>query len=242
MNLEFGTRAIIALAWARDLGVEDSALQPDRAPVSLFVPSTGSGLLQVLHLGDHRVVRAPEALLPLLRTAPEDHFIDDRALVALLHGSGEAPSVRSLGVDALTYLDAPFEIAESETVSVSNAPDDLSALQQRSPHDDAASTTLPGCDSCYTLFPEKGDHPVAGASYWAPGGLLADTTVLTYPNMRGYGLGKYAAALAVDDALSEGLIPQARIKEGQDAANALATSLGFELVGSLMSLKLHDGL
>lgn len=242
MNLEFGTRAIIALAWARDFGVEDSALQPDRPPVELFVPSIGTDLVQVLHLGDHRVVRAPESLLPLLRTAPEDHFVDDRALVARLHGSGLAPSVRSLGVDALTYVDAPFEIVDSENISISNAPGDLAALQRRSPRDDAASTTLPGCDGCFALFPETGDEPVAGASYWAPGGLLADTTVLTFPQMRGYGLGKYAAALAVDDALSEGLIPQARIKEGQDAASALATSLGFELVGSLLSIRLHGGL
>ena len=46
----------------------------------------------------------------------------------------------------------------------------------------------------------------------------------------------------MDDALAEGLIPQARIKDGQDAANALATSLGFEVVGSMMTLKLHNGM
>ncbi len=242
MNLEFGTRAIIALAWARDFGVDDSALQPDRTPVRLFVPAVGTDMVQVLHLGDHQVVRAPEELLPLLRTAPDEHFMDDRALVSLLHGSGLAPSVRSLGVDALTYVDAPFEIVDSEHVSISGARADLARLLERSPHDDASTTTLQGCDQCFVLFSETHDDPVAAASYWAPGGLLADTTVLTYPAMRGYGLGKYAAALAVDDALSEGLIPQARIKDGQDAASALATSLGFELVGSLLSVRLHNGL
>ncbi|MFJ6417558.1 GNAT family N-acetyltransferase [Paeniglutamicibacter sp. NPDC091659] len=242
MNLEFGTRAIIALAWARDFGVDDSALQPDRTPVRLFVPAVGTDMVQVLHLGDHQVVRAPEELLQLLRTAPDEHFMDDRALVSLLHGSGLAPSVRSLGVDALTYVDAPFEIVESEHVSISGARADLARLLERSPHDDASTTTLQGCDQCFVLFSETHDEPVAAACYWAPGGLLADTTVLTYPAMRGYGLGKYAAALAVDDALSEGLIPQARIKDGQDAASALATSLGFELVGSLLSVRLHNGL
>ncbi|MFF5791642.1 GNAT family N-acetyltransferase [Paeniglutamicibacter sp. NPDC012692] len=242
MNLEFGTRAIIALAWARDFGVDDSALQPDRTPVRLFVPAVGTDMVQVLHLGDHQVVRAPGELLPLLRTAPDEHFMDDRALVSLLHGSGLAPSVRSLGVDALTYVDAPFEIVGSEHVSVSGTRTDLARLLERSPHDDASTTTLQGCDRCFVLFSEAHEEPVAAASYWAPGGLLADTTVLTYPAMRGYGLGKYAAALAVDDALSEGLIPQARIKDGQDAASALATSLGFELVGSLLSVRLHNGL
>lgn len=242
MELEFGTRAIIALAWARELDVDDSALQPDRSAVRLFVPGLGTEMVQVLHLGDHQVVRAPEALLPLLREAPEEHFMDDRALVSLLHGSGQAPSVRSLGVDALTYLDAPFDIVESEHVVVSTARADLARLAERSPRDDAASTTLQGCDQCFVLFPEGQQEPVAAASYWAPGGLLADATVLTHPAMRGYGLGKYAAALAVDDALSEGLIPQARIKEGQEAANALATSLGFELVGSMLTVQLHNGL
>lgn len=242
MNLEFGTRAIIALAWSRELGVPDSALQPDREPVALFVPSVGTDAIRVLHLGDHRVVQAPDALLPLLRKAPEEVFLDDRALVALLLADGSAPSVRSLGVDALTYVDSPFEIVESDSVVVSTSLSDLDRLRERSPHDDASSTLLSGCDSCFVLFPEDQDLPVAAASYWAPGGLIADTTVLTEPRMRGYGLGRYAAALVVDAALSEGLIPQARIKEGQDAASALATSLGFELVGSLLSIKLHNGL
>lgn len=242
MNLEFGTRSIIALAWSRELGIPDSALQPDREPVALFVPSVGTDSVQVLHLGDHQVVRAPEPLFPTLRAAPHDVFLDDRALVALLHANGSAPSVRSLGVDALTYVDSPCEILDSDSVAISTSPSDLERLRERSPHDDAASTRLFGCDGCVVLFPEDQDLPVAAASYWAPGGLLADTTVLTEPRMRGYGLGRYAAALVVDAALSDGLIPQARIKEGQDAASALASSLGFELVGSLMSIKLHGGL
>lgn len=241
MNLEFGTRAIIALSWAREFGVPDSALQPDRAPVHLFVPSAGTDRVEVLHLGDHQVVRAPQAVLPLLRRSADQHFVDDRALLGLLHASGLAPSIRSLGVDALTYLDSPFEIVDSEHITVSADADDLAELRDNSPRDDAASTALGGWDQCFVLFSDTGSDPVAGAGYWAPGGLLADTTVLTHPHLRGHGLGRYAAALAVDDALSEGLIPQARIKEGQEAASALATSLGFELVGSLMNLKLHDG-
>ena len=241
MNLEFGTRAIIALSWAREFSVPDSALQPDRAPVSLFVPSIGTDRVEVLHLGDYQVVRAPEQFLPLLRGAADQHFVDDRGLLGLLHASGLAPSIRSLGVDALTYLDSPFDIVDSENITVSTDVEDLAELREGTPRDDAASTELGGWDQCFVLFSDTRSEPVAGACYWAPGGLLADTTVLTHPHLRGHGLGRYAAALAVDDALSEGLIPQARIKEGQDAANALATSLGFELVGSLMSLKLHDG-
>lgn len=241
MNLEFGTRAIVALSWAREFSVPDSALQPDRAPVSLFVPSLGTDRVQVLRLGDHRVIRAPEGILPLLRGAADRHFVDDRALLGLLHASGLAPSVRSLGVDALTYLDAPFEIVDSEHVTVSGDVEDLAELRENSPRDDAASTELGGWDQCCVLFSDTRSDPVAGAGYWAPGGLLADTTVLTHPELRGHGLGRYAAALAVDDALGEGLIPQARIKEGQDAASALATSLGFERLGSLMSLQLHGG-
>ena len=242
MNLEFGTRAIIALSWAREFSVPDSGLQPDRAPVSLFVPSSGTAHVQVLHLGDHQVVRAPEEFLPLLREAGDQRFVDDRALLGLLHSSGLAPSIRSLGVDALTYLDAPFEIVDSGHITVSVDAEDLAELRGNSPRDDASSTELSGLDQCFVLFSDTREDPVAGAGYWAPGGLLADTTVLTVPGLRGHGLGRYAAALAVDDALSEGLVPQARIKEGQDAANALATSLGFEMVGSLMTLKLHDGL
>lgn len=242
MNLEFGTRAIVALSWAREFSVPDSALQPDRPPVSLFVPAPGGDRVEVLHLGDHQVVRAPEDILPLLRDARDQRFVDDRALLGLLHGSGLAPSVRSLGVDALTYLDSPFEIVDSEHITVSVDEDDLAELREHSPRDDAASTALAGWDQCFVLFSDTREDPVAGAGYWAPGGLLADTTVLTVPGLRGHGLGRYAAALAVDDALSEGLVPQARIKEGQDAANALATSLGFEILGSLMTLKLHNGI
>lgn len=242
MNLEFGTRAIIALSWAREFAVPDSGLQPDRDPVNLFVPSTGTDTVQVLHLGDHQVVRAPEEFLPLLRGAADQRFVDDRAVLGLLHSSGLAPSVRSLGVDALTYLDEPFEIVDSEHITVSIDPEDLAELRLGCPSDDASSTALGDWDQCFTLFSDTREDPVAGAGYWAPGGLLADTTVLAHPQLRGHGLGRYAAALAVDDALSEGLVPQARIKEGQDAANALATSLGFELVGSLMTLKLHPGM
>lgn len=242
MNLEFGTRAIIALSWAREFSVPDSGLQPDREPVSLFVPSLGTDRVEVLHLGDHQVVRAPEELLPLLRETADHHFIDDRALLGLLHSSGLAPSIRSLGVDALTYLDSPCEIVDSDHITVSVDVDDLADLREKSPRDDASSTTLDAWDQCFVLFSDTRDDPVAGSGYASPGTLLADTRVLTHPEMRGHGLGRYAAALAVDDALSEGLIPQARIKDGQDAANALATSLGFEVVGSLMTLKLHNGM
>ena len=182
MNLEFGTRAIIALSWAREFSVPDSALQPDRAPVSLFVPSVGTDRVEVLHLGDHQVVRAPEQFLPLLRAEAEYHFVDDRALLGLLHSSGLAPSVRSLGVDALTYLDEPFEIVDSEHITVSADAEDLAELRERSPRDDASSTALAGWDQCFVLFSDTREDPVAGAGYWAPGGLLADTTVLTHPS------------------------------------------------------------
>ena len=242
MNLEFGTRAIIALAWAREFSVPDTALQPDREGASFFVPSPGSNRVEVLRLGEHQVVRAPADILPLLSDDPQARFLDDRSLLGLLRTSGLAPSVRSLGIDALTYLDSPFEIVDSEAITVSTDVDDLAELRENSPHDDAASTTLDGCDQCFVLFSDAGSDPVAGAGYWAPGGLLAETTVLTHPGLRRHGLGRYAAALAVDDALSEGLIPQARIREGQDGAGALAASLGFERLGSLLTLKLHDGL
>mgnify|MGYP006199182849 FL=1 len=46
------------------------------------------------------------------------------------------------------------------------------------------------------------------------------------------GLGAYAAAIAMEEAFTEGLVPQWRAALGNTASQHLADTLGFELAGS----------
>jgi GNAT superfamily N-acetyltransferase len=80
--------------------------------------------------------------------------------------------------------------------------------------------------------------PLAGAGYDVWEGLVADVAAITVPELRRHGLGTYIAAVAVDEALSQGLVPQWRAGVSHRAAHLTADELGFVLCGSLTSAQI----
>jgi predicted GNAT family acetyltransferase len=82
------------------------------------------------------------------------------------------------------------------------------------------------------------DQPTAGAGYDEWQGILGHLGVLTPPEQRRSGRGTTAAALALNDALDAGLVPQWRTRVENVAARRVARRLGFVEVGAQTSVAL----
>ena len=72
---------------------------------------------------------------------------------------------------------------------------------------------------------DEADHPTSGAGYDEWEGLLAHLGVLTPPRHRRSGRATVAAALATNDALDAGLVPQWRARTANAASRALARNV-----------------
>jgi RimJ/RimL family protein N-acetyltransferase len=72
----------------------------------------------------------------------------------------------------------------------------------------------------------------AGSGYDEWEGILAHLGILVPPALRRTGLGTLAAAMATNDALDSGLVPQWRARVENAASRGLARRLGFEPVGT----------
>jgi RimJ/RimL family protein N-acetyltransferase len=83
----------------------------------------------------------------------------------------------------------------------------------------------------------------AGSGYDEWEGILAQLGVLVPPALRRGGLGTLAGAMATNDALDSGLVPQWRCRPENAASLGLARRLGYEAVGTQTTVLLspaHD--
>ena len=69
----------------------------------------------------------------------------------------------------------------------------------------------------------------AGCEVWQQ--VLGHIGVLTHPGHRGLGLGRFAAAVATEEAFTDGLIPQWRAAAESPGSLRLAISLGYLQAG-----------
>lgn len=114
---------------------------------------------------------------------------------------------------------------------VTDDPEAVRDLECGCPPDDVAEVRLTEMSRQLVTLNEA-DQTTAGAGYAEWGGLLAHLGALTPPPLRRVGHGALAAALAVNDALDSGLVPQWRARTGHRAARAMSRRLGFSSVGS----------
>ncbi|SER13916.1 GNAT family N-acetyltransferase [Microlunatus flavus] len=227
--MEDGTRAIVELAWARELGLLDDAFT--FAEPGERLTRTRTELAMFVSLWEHRVLVGPGWLLE--RAAD----VDDLTLGSgpgLLRLAGEGPegpgSARLLGEAVLAFTDAYADHPGLDAAVVADEEGLLADLQRECPPDDVTEVGLAGMEQRFVLLDDR-EAPVAGAGYAERQGILAHLGVLTPPALRHEGHGTLVGALALNDALDAGLVAEWRCRETNLASLALGRRLGFEPVG-----------
>jgi hypothetical protein len=239
VDLDPGTVSIIQLAWSRLLGLHDGALGDggsdrlysidDDAPVLTFVTLFGREVLS----GPGWAVQAGRSLSGL----------DLRSHSTLLslsrdHGGRGLGEAQLFFCDALPQFEGPAAVVSSEAGLVR-------ALERRCPPDDVAEADLGGVAHPFVLVDETDapeaaqPTPLAGAGYDIWEGILAHLAVITPPDERRKGYAGRIAAVAVEEAMAAGLVPQWRARTDSTASQRTARRAGFVFAGTQTSVLLE---
>ncbi|MEX3566728.1 hypothetical protein [Micrococcus endophyticus] len=245
--------SVLALGLVRRLGLPDTALLPDddgaAEPRRLEAVREDAAEAEVLALPWATVVAGPAWFAAACRDVPAEVLGVESALLRTAAGaapgagSGGGAAVRSRGEFTLYAAEEPPVLEPSRSVAVSEDPAHALAVAAQAPADDLAEAAAHAWTSSASLVPDDGaghglEAPVAAAGHRVSGGILAELGVLTVPRLRGHGLGRYAAAVAMDRAALEGLLPVAHLRAGHTAAHHVAIAVGLEPVGSRTVLAL----
>lgn len=229
--MDGGTRAIVELAWARHLGLADEALHDAGGPRTARVDQR---VVMFVRLWEHRVLLGPDWLLDRAEGVTDDVLVSGPGLLGLTahpDQSGGAAPGRLIGEATLAYADAYLEHDDLEVVVVADDPQAVHDLERQCPPDDVTEVGLAGLAQRFVLLDES-ESATAGSGYAEWEGILAHLGVLVPPPTRREGLGTLAGAMAVNDALDSGLVPQWRYRPGNIASAALSRRLGFATVGT----------
>ncbi|WP_413543996.1 GNAT family N-acetyltransferase [Citricoccus nitrophenolicus] len=248
MSVNAHTRQIIELAWSRILGLDDGAITEAstdggrrlEVPVDEH-PGEDEQIATFVRLYGTSVLYGPRWLLDAARDLDDEVLALESTMIRL----GTGHSARSLGEWVLYYAEDVPQLDRSSSVAVSYEVADAQELESQCPADDVTEVGLSGLDSTFTLIPDDGagtptGQAVAGAGYEEWQGLIGHVGVLVRPDVRRMGLGAYAGAIAMEEAFTEGLIPQWRASLGNTGAQRVAASLGFELAGSQTTMLLNQ--
>ncbi|HEX8509232.1 MAG TPA: GNAT family N-acetyltransferase, partial [Propionibacteriaceae bacterium] len=179
-------------------------------------------------LWEHRVLIGPQWLVDAAPTLKNSDLADGLALLSISNGHG----ARLLDETVLAFTDAYVEHGQARSAVVASDPQAVSRLERSCPPDDVAEAGPLSILSAHFVTLDERDEPTAGAGYGESQGILASVGVLTPPAVRRRGHGTLAAAIATNDALDAGLIPQWRARRGHRGSWALAKRLGYREIGS----------
>ncbi len=227
-----GSRDVVRLAWARRLGLPDLSFSDDGG--RLLGCRDSAGELVAVELFGQLALCGPTPLVEAGADLPDDDLLAGGALLRLV-GAG-AHGLRSGVLGFADYLPLDQPGTEPE---ISRAAPEAIELEMRCPPDDAASAQISRREHRFTLMLDDG--PAACAAYAEFEGLLADLGVLVAPVHRHHGLGKFIAAVAIHEALAEGLIVQVNVASHQIAGLRLADGLGITPSGRIASVGLAHG-
>lgn len=217
--------SIAALAWCRELGLDDDALT---RPGHVVKVDDTAAELQILGVGDTLAVIGPESAVRRVPPGP----VETPVLRAAVGGFAAHTEILTLCADWVDATRVPDPL-------ISHDPTDLADLWRRCPPDDveeaAPVTTEP--DHPFVLLDD--DHrALSAAGYGELGSLLADVRVLTAPEYRRRGLAATVTTLCTHDALDAGLIPMARIRHDNIAGRRLAAVSGYGEWGIHITVRL----
>jgi hypothetical protein len=234
--------------WAEFFGCDVRTLRPSRTVVLPHAALAGYAGVYVMEFGGAPVVSAPLSLAPGLRAAA----------AALAPGSVRVPALwiaalRSAGVVVgpawLGYLSAA-----APAPAGNEDPPDVALVRALGPADVAVVDALRRACS-----PEEWEHGgsnfaraavvvgafvgpelAAAAGYEIWGGRLAHLAVIAHPAHRRGGHAARAVRGLIPRALADGLIPQYRTLEANNASLALARRLSFAQHATSLAVRLRE--
>lgn len=230
--METNTESIIRLAWARTLGLDDDALL---RPAEGRLTRVDESMIMFVALWEHRILIAPSSVLA---TAPElsnTELADGSTLLAL----AGVRRGRLLGEAVLSFTDAYVSSPRIQSVVVDDDARTVAALERSCPPDDVAEVGLSLMSRHFVTLDDQ-ESPTAAAGYAESQGILAGVGILVPPALRHNGHGTLAAAIATNDALDAGLVPQWRARRGHRGSLALARRLGYREIGAQTTVLLSS--
>ncbi|MEG9249108.1 GNAT family N-acetyltransferase [Arthrobacter sp. Soc17.1.1.1] len=238
MDLDPGTVSIIQLAWSRLLGLDDGALG-DGGSERLYSTDDDASLLTFVTLFGREVLKGPAWAVEAGRGLPGPELRSASTLLALTrdHGGRALGEAQLYFCDALPQFDGPPAVVTSEAALVR-------ALERRCPPDDVAEAELGGVEYPFVLVDGSAEAadvqptPLAGAGYDIWEGILAHIAVITPPEERRKGYAGRVAAVAVEEAMAAGLVPQWRARTDNTASQRTARRAGFLYAGTQTSVAL----
>lgn len=253
MPLTDQTAQIVKLAWARMLHLGDTALDTGDPGVRVEVVDDDAAAATFVRLFDRTVIFGPSEVVGDARRIKASHLAEETTLLELVraHHAG----ARALGAAHLLYCEDPPQLPSRYDVAVSFEPEHVTRLMSTCPADDVATSGLADAQWAAALVadvPDEGE--VAGPDVHVPGPtgsgdddadtvlaaagrevwehVIAQLGLLTHPEHRSHGHGRFIAAVAMEEALADGLVPQWRAAVENPASRRVALQLGFIPAGT----------
>ena len=237
MTLDPGSAAIIQLAWARRLGLDDDAFSSALASGERIVRADESvRTVEFVRLFGSSALVGPQWVIDAAAELPDEEMAQHVTLLTLTRSHGG----HGMGAAALFFADDLPVKQPSEEMTVSHGNADAIELEGRCPPDDVNEVGLSDLEHRYTIVHEVEGRrvPLACGAYAEWEGLLAHLGVLVDPAWRRRGLGSLAASIAAHEALAAGLTLQWRTDVSNTGSLALARKLGLSAGGIQTSVHL----
>jgi GNAT superfamily N-acetyltransferase len=237
MTLDPGSAAIIQLAWARRLGLDDDAFSSALASGERIVRADESvRTVEFVRLFGSSALVGPQWVIDAAAELPDEEMAQHVTLLTLTRSHGG----HGMGAAALFFADDLPVKQPSEEMTVSHGNADAIELEGRCPPDDVNEVGLSDLENRYTIVHEVEGRrvPLACGAYAEWEGLLAHLGVLVDPEWRRQGLGSLAASIAAHEALAAGLTLQWRTDVSNTGSLALARKLGLSAGGIQTSVHL----
>ncbi|NUT69752.1 GNAT family N-acetyltransferase [Pseudarthrobacter sp. C4D7] len=238
MTLDPGSAAIIQLAWARRLGLDDDAFGDALSTGERIVRADESArTVDFVRLFGSSVLVGPQAVIDAAAAIPDEEMAQHVTLLKLTREQGG----HGLGAAALFFADDLPLQQPSEELTVSHGNPEAIELEGRCPPDDVNEVGLSGLENRYTIVHELDGRrvPLACGAYGEWEGLLANMGVLVDPDWRRRGLGSLAGSIAAHEALAAGLTLQWRADVSNTGCLALARKMGLSAGGIQTSVHLR---
>ncbi|WP_157983971.1 GNAT family N-acetyltransferase [Nesterenkonia muleiensis] len=228
-GLDAHTEQIIMLAWSRILGLGDTALDTASPDERIEAGHSDVRAVSLVQLFGRTALYGPPELLTAARRIPDEELALESRLLEIARA--HYPGARILGEAHLLYCEEPPEIEGSDRISVSFEAEHVRQLISRAPADDVARSGLGDAEWTAAVVRDSTGEVLAAAGREAWQEILGHIGILTHPDHRGLGLGRFAAAVATEEAFVNGLIPQWRAAGESPGSLRMAVSLGFAQAG-----------
>jgi GNAT superfamily N-acetyltransferase len=237
MTLDPGSAAIIQLAWARRLGLDDGAFSSALASGERIVRADESArTVEFVRLFGSSALVGPQWVIDAAADLQDEEMAQHVTLLTLTRQHGG----HGMGAAALFFADDLPLRQPPEEMTVSHGNAEAIELEGRCPPDDVNEVGLSDLENRYTIVHELEGRrvPLACGAYSEWEGLLAHLGVLVDPGWRRRGLGSLAASIAAHEALAAGLTLQWRTDVSNTGSLALARKLGLSAGGIQTSVHL----